>query len=101
MRAYYKAVRARELPVVDVDATRSMAVAHAFAGHPALGSWEAIEAPQEGAAVLMAHNRNPNHVGLWVGGGILHSVQGAGVIYTTPLMLRHSGWNVLGHYRLK
>lgn len=101
VRAYYQQVRGTWLPVVDVDATRSLAVAHAFAGHAELGNWEQVESPKEGCAVLMARGRMPNHVGLWLGGGVLHSVQGAGVIYTTALMIRHSGFSILGHYRLK
>ena len=99
VRAYYLQVRGIELPIVDVDATRSMAVAHAFAGHAELASWQEVDAPSEGDAVLMGQNLRPNHVGLWLRGGVLHSIQGGGVIYTTPLMLRHSGWNILGNYR--
>lgn len=101
VRAFYREVRGVTLAVVDVDATRAISVAHAFTGHEALGAWEKIEHPADGSAVLMARGRTPNHVGLWLGGGILHSMQGAGVIYTTPLMLRHAGLTVLGHYGLK
>lgn len=101
VRAYYREVHGRELPVVDVDATRSMAVAHAFAGHAALGDWEATEYPQQGDAVLMGLNRAPNHVGVWIGSGVLHSVRGPGVIYNNAFTLKSAGWNVLGSYRLK
>lgn len=101
VRAFYRDVRGVALPVVDVDATRAISVAHAFTGHEALGAWEKIEQPVEGAAVLMGRGRTPNHVGIWLGCGIIHSLQRTGVIYTTPLMLRHAGLSVLGHYRLK
>lgn len=99
VRSYYKQVRGIELPVVDVDAAQSMAVRHAFAGHPELSSWQVVDSPAEGDAVLMGPNNRPNHVGLWVNGGVLHSVKGGGVIYTNPMMLRKSGWNILGNYR--
>lgn len=99
VRAYYREVRGTPLPVVDVDAAQTLAVRHAFADHPELSSWQAVDAPHEGDAVLMGKNQRPDHVGLWLGGGVLHSIQGGGVIYTTPLMLRHSGWNILGNYR--
>ena len=99
VRHYYTTMRGQILPVVDVDATRAMQVAHAFAGEPELANWLAVEAPAEGDAVLMGQARRPHHVGLWLGGGVLHSVEGAGVIYTAAPMLRFSGWNVIGYYR--
>jgi cell wall-associated NlpC family hydrolase len=101
VRAYYREVRDVHLPVVAVDATRAFAVAHAFAGHAELGNWEPVEFPSEGCAVLMGQARRPHHVGLWLGGGVLHSSEGCGVTYVNNLMLKHSGWNVLGSYRLK
>lgn len=101
VRAYYREVHGRELPVVAVDATRAVAVAHAFAGHEAVGDWEATEQPQQGGAVLMGQARRPHHVGLWIGGGVLHSVEGSGVIFNNAFTLKSAGWNVLGSYRLR
>ena len=101
VRAYYRDVIGRALPVVDVDATRAVSVAHAFAGHAALGDWEQTQHPQQGGAVLMGQAKRPHHVGLWIGGGVLHSAEGCGVIYNNAFALKSSGWNVLGSYRLK
>lgn len=101
VRAYYAQVAGRALPVVDVDSARALDVAHAFAGHDELSNWEPIDHPRHGCAVLMGQARRPHHVGLWLSGGVLHAVEGAGVIYNNAFMLRASGWNVLGHYRLK
>lgn len=101
VRAYYREVRGVSLPVVDVDASRAVAVAHAFAGHEALGDWEEIQFPIEGCALLMGQARRPHHVGLWLGNGVLHSAEGIGVAYHYGLQLQLAGWNVLGSYRLR
>ena len=101
VRAYYNEVRGIYLPVVNVDATRAVAVAHAFAGNAALGDWEHLEFPVEGSALLMGQARRPHHVGLWLGGGVLHSIEGAGVVYHCGPQLRLTGWNVLGFYGLR
>lgn len=97
VRHYYAAMRGVQLPVVDAE--RTLAIARAFAGNAERDNWVEVWHPAEGDAVLMGQARRPHHVGLWLGGGVLHAVEGAGVIYTTAPMLRHGGWNVIGYYR--
>ena len=71
-----------------------------FAGERA--NWVPVARPQEGDAVLLAHARHPSHVGLWVDadhGGVLHCVQGAGVVFQSLKSLKAMGWNHLEFYR--
>ncbi len=58
--------------------------------------------PQEGDAVLLRQFRHPVHVGVWLvvdGGGVLHAVKDAGVVYQKLLELLLHGWQVEGFYR--
>lgn len=92
----------REVPVIDVDAMSLHAVAHAFNSHGERGRWDEVSPPQDGDAALLAHNRYPSHVGVWLsidGGGVLHCQQGSGVIFTRVTMLRHMGWANARYYR--
>lgn len=92
----------RELPVIDVDAGRMRAVIQAFSAHPERDHWMQVDLPAEGDCVLMAHARYPSHVGLWVdvdGGGVLHCVRGAGVVFNSLSALRYSGWGRIAFYR--
>lgn len=97
VRHYYRALRGIALPVVDAE--RTLAIARAFNGDPERANWLEVERPAEGDAVLMGQAKRAHHVGLWLGGGVLHAVDGAGVIYTKAAMLRLGGWNVIGYYR--
>jgi len=91
------------LPVVDVDAHKSLEVRHAFnAGD--FTQWEKLNHAQHLAAVLMSKGKQPDHVGVWLhteGGGVIHSIQGAGVVYNGIRSLSMMGYNVLGFYAWK
>lgn len=66
--------------------------------------WDRIEPPQDGDAVLLAHSRHPTHVGVWLavdGGGVLHCVNGAGVVFSTIAALRAAGWGRVEFYRYR
>lgn len=92
------------VPEVDVDAMNLHAVAHAFAGHDERARWAEVTKPQDGDAVLLAHNRYPSHVGVWLaidGGGVLHCQQGSGVIFTQPARLAHMGWQRVQFFRFR
>ena len=75
--------------------------------HPERHHWEArlLEVclkPCEGDVALMRQSRYPIHVGLWVdvdGGGILHCIQGAGVVFQSLPALELIGWKVESFYR--
>jgi cell wall-associated NlpC family hydrolase len=90
------------LPVVDVDAHRSLNVRHAF--NADLVKWNRLEHAENLCAVLMSKGKQPDHVGVWLhteGGGVLHSIQGAGVVYNGIRSLGMMGYKVLGFYSWK
>lgn len=90
------------VPVVDIDATNRLLVAQAFRDHEERAHWQQVETPVEGDAVLMAHARWPAHVGVWVeadGGGVLHCIPGAGVVFSRPAQLVAAGWSQSTFYR--
>lgn len=73
-----------------------------FQHHPELQRWRTAEVPREGDGVQMSAAINPWHVGIWVdadGGGVLHCLEGAGVIFTKPVALRVAGWRRLSYWR--
>jgi len=66
--------------------------------------WQAVaggvDAAQDGDAVVMARGRLPCHIGISVAGGILHSLQGPGTIWTpTPQRLADLGLRVTSVWR--
>lgn len=76
----------RELPQNSVDATNLRAVLDAFSGHPERQRWQPVSEAEEGDAVLMRQSRYPVHIGVWLdidGGGVLHAVRHAGVVFQT------------------
>lgn len=98
VRAVYRQ-RGIVLPVVDVDAHRALEVRHAMRDN--MDGWNLLGKPEDYCAVLMSASLRPHHVGVWIpndGGGVLHSVEGAGVIFNRKLTLKMSGWNLLGFY---
>jgi len=75
----------------------------AFHAHPENAHWQRVEKPKEGNALLLRQSRHPIHVGLWIDtegeSGVLHALQGAGVVFQTLNSLKLSGWSVEGIYR--
>lgn len=73
-----------------------------FRDHPERQRWVSVVKPAEGDAVLLRQSRHPVHVGVWLavdGGGVLHAVKDAGVVFQKlPELLLH-GWRVEGFYQ--
>jgi hypothetical protein len=91
-----------DLPQNPVDATNLRAVLDAFNGHPERQRWKSVDQPAAGDAVLMRQSRYPVHIGVWLdidGGGVLHSVRHAGVVFQTLAALDAHGWRIEGFYR--
>lgn len=62
--------------------------------------WEIVDRPFHGAGVLMRGGDDP-HVGVWLhldGGGVLHSMERIGVIWSPRAMLRMLGFSRLKFY---
>ncbi len=92
----------RELPSINVDADNVRAVIKEFTSNDERNRWHAVASPQDGDCLLLSQSKEPTHVGIWIdvdGGGLLHAVKGAGVIFTTPTNIKNMGYNILGAYR--
>lgn len=91
-----------DVPAVDVDALSRLDSARAMQAPSMYADWQGTAAPGEGDAVLMGRSSRAAHVGVWTGeagGGIVHNVQGIGVIFTPPERLQDMGLRVLQYYR--
>lgn len=88
--------------IPDVDGTDARATVAAFRDPEHFRNWVKAGKPGEGDAVLMSHSSTPHHVGVWIdadGGGVLHCIKGAGVIFSTASNLLANGWHIVGVYR--
>lgn len=88
----------RELPIIAPENYGVLECARAFRDHPERARWIDTMTPEDGDIVLLAHSRHPVHVGQWVGvdgGGVLHCVQGAGVVFQNIRSLQQAGWGGL------
>lgn len=92
----------RNVPSILVDANNIHAVVKEFTANDERSQWQEVEHPKEGDCLLLSQNKRPTHVGIWLevdGGGLLHAVQGAGVVFTGLKNIKHMGYNILGAYR--
>lgn len=96
----------RDVPLIVIDADDDAAVACGIrqAVHTLLrgGQWRQSATPADGDGVVVRKGQGENHVGLWIdvdGGGLLHCVQEAGVIFSTLNHLRLAGWSAPEFYR--
>lgn len=60
----------------------------------ARATWARRETPCDGDIVEMRKAGRANHVGVWIGGGILHCQRGAGMCFDTPAAIRLMGWTM-------
>lgn len=91
----------RDLSSIHVDADNVRAVVHAFNGNDERNRWHKVDAPKDGDCLLLSQSEEPTHVGVWLdvdGGGLLHAVKGAGVVFSSPANIRLMGYNILGAY---
>ena len=102
VRRVYREQFGLDVAAVDIDATSLSAALRAFDRHPEFCHWQAVATHRDGDAVLMGKGLRPAHVGLWCeadGGGVLHAIEGAGVVFQCPAALAASGWRILASYR--
>jgi cell wall-associated NlpC family hydrolase len=95
VRAVYRDQLGIALPVIDVDAMSPIAVRRALDGHEERSRWRAVTPPEPYAVALMSHGQRPHHVGVWTGSGVLHAVEGAGVVHQSPASLAVHRWRIL------
>ena len=90
------------IPLVNIDAFAPLAVRRAFRDSDEYENWQEVERAEiEGDVLLMSHAKHVHHIGIWTAGGVLHAVEGAGVVHQSPQSLKLHGWNVVVPYRRK
>lgn len=92
----------RTLEIIPVEENNLKALIRTIDAHPERQRWETVNKPKEGDIALMRQSRHPIHVGIWLdvdGGGILHCIQGAGVVFQNLLSLSSTGWKIENYYR--
>ncbi len=95
----------RDMPLIVIDADDDPQVAASIRstlrGLLRGGRWRPAAAPEDGAGVVVRRAGDENHVGLWIdadGGGVLHCLRGAGVIFSSINQLRAGGWSAPEFY---
>ena len=86
--------------IIAPDYDDPTALSSMFSEHPERQRWTLISKPEHGCAVLV---RRPMHVGIWLnldGGGVLHCVRGAGVVFTSDSSWPNSGFGRREHFKL-
>lgn len=108
VRWIYQSELGIKLDAVEVDAEQVTAIRSAIADEQRLSGrvWTPLPDPAlmhsaDYDVILLSQAAEPDHVGLWVGGALLHCVRRAGVVYQTAQSLRRSGWRILAGYRHK
>lgn len=101
VRAVYADRLSITIPEVDVDALQPLAICRAMRSYD-YGEWETVSTPSQNFDVVeMSQATRPHHLGIYVDGGVLSSVEGAGVIYQRLHSLKRHGWNIVACYRRK
>lgn len=86
--------------IIAPDYEDPMALSALFSNHEERQRWVSISKPEHGCAVMV---RRPMHIGVWLdidGGGVLHCVRGAGVVYTAESSWATSGFGRREYFRL-
>jgi hypothetical protein len=87
-----KTLFSRELPIIGSEALQD--VLRIVSDPSVRATWPEIAQPVHGALTVLKNTRR-RHVGTWLmldGGGLLHTVEGAGPRFDSRLMLRQTGW---------
>ena len=98
----YRRFYGKTLESIPVPENNLKALIKTVEVHPERYRWEATSIPKEGDVALLRQSRYPTHVGLWVevdGGGILHCIQGTGVVFQSLQALELSGWKIENFYK--
>lgn len=94
----------RELPVVIADPANLRAVVEAFRAEETRRSWrprDKREKPADGDLVTMSRAGDEHHIGTWFGfdgGGVLHAVEGWGVLFDALPVLATEGFRRIAFY---
>ena len=98
----------RELEIIPVEESNLRQLIKTFDAHPEKQNWDTVKNPIEGDIALMRQSRHPIHVGEWIDVnakgnecGMLHCMQGAGVVFQNLQSLALTGWKIENYYRYK
>jgi len=97
VQKHYFSVKMPVAPIGDRETCLRM-----FADRVEAKVWAHVEKPSHGDGALMREGKNP-HVGIYLdidGGGILHALEGMGVIFTPCQDLNYHGFGRVKYYRL-
>jgi hypothetical protein len=97
LQASYFGVQVPSIIAPDYDDPQ--ALAPLFKKHAEHARWHRILAPEHGCAVII---HRPMHIGVWLdfdGGGVLHCMRGAGVVYTSQSAWILSGFGRCEYFR--
>lgn len=90
--------------VDSADPNSLLSSAKAFKKKDNYQDWVPVQEPRNYDGVELSHAKDPHHVGLWLdvdGGGVLHCVEGLGVVFFSRGNLLISGWKIKGFWRHK
>lgn len=99
VRAVYRNELMIELPIVDIDSHNLLSIHRAMRDHNERSRWVTVYPPSMYDVAIMSYGNRPHHVGLWTGSGILHALEGSGVVHQSMHSLSIHRWNILGYYR--
>ena len=99
VRYIYKTEKNIDIPFCNVDALKPLEVRHAFKESNEYQNWKEVADQQDFDVVLLSQASRPHHVGIWFQGRLLHSIEGAGVVWQAVNSLKLHGWNILTTYR--
>lgn len=91
----------RRLPFVAIDGSQDLILMHAHCMES--GVYQMVTEQQDGDCVLLRDGSRP-HVGVWLQndtGGVLHCMEGVGVIWTRRSELLRYGYGRASYYRVK
>ena len=100
--AIHKRLYGRDLTIIPVQENNLRQLIKTIDAHPERAHWDVVYKPIEGDIALMRQSRHPIHVGIWLdidGGGMLHCMQGAGVVFQNLHSLALTGWKIENYYR--
>lgn len=89
-----------EVPEVAMNPESLRSVIRAGESPESYTGWEKTERPEAGDVACMTHSRKGvvSHVGIYVPGGIIHNLQGHGVVFTQPQRLSLFGLQTVGYW---
>lgn len=90
-------------PMPDLVMGDEEGIVAAYSEKMRTGAWKIVDTPRHGDGALLRAGSHP-HVGVWLdidGGGVLHSLEGTGVIFTLSANLNSLGFGSTQYYRLR